>query len=65
MNCFCLILLFRSVKIFYNKYDKVIIENKVEIFEISKKLKEDIDCMEKEMLQIVDDKLKFDKIVIE
>lgn len=29
------------------------------------RLKEDIDCMEKEMLQIVDDKLKFDKIVIE
>lgn len=50
---------------FHNKYDKATIENKAEISEISKKLKEDIDRMEKEMLQTVDDKSKPDKTAIE
>lgn len=50
---------------FHNKYDKAITENKAEISEISKKLKENIDRMEKEMLRAVEDKSKPDKTAIE
>lgn len=55
----------RECRDFHSKYDKAVIENKAEITELSKKLKEAIDRTEKEMLQAVDHKSKPDKTAIE